>query len=81
MKIQRWKEKLFSALVDQKDSVTNERFIEAQSVYYYLRMDIQDLITAGGISDIKDGYLLWHDTMMPCQQVVFDVATICSMAP
>ena len=61
MKIQRWEEKLFSALVDQKDSSTNERFIEAQLVYYYQRMDTQDLITAGGISDIEDGYLLLSD--------------------
>ena len=61
MKIQRWEEKLFSALVDQKDSVTNERFIETRLVYYYQRMDTQDLITAGGISDIEDGYLLLSD--------------------
>ena len=61
MKIQRWEEKLFGAAVDQKDKVTNERFIEAQLVYYYQRMDTQDLITAGGISDIEDGYLLLSD--------------------
>ena len=49
MKIQRWEETLFCELVDQKDSVTDERLIEAQLVYYYQRMDSQDLITAGGI--------------------------------
>ena len=47
--------------MDQKDTVTNERFIEAQLVYYYQRMDTQDLITAGGISDIEDGYILLSD--------------------
>ena len=36
-------------------------FIEAQWVYYYQRMDTQDLITAGGISGIKNGYLLLSD--------------------
>ena len=55
------RKKLFSALVNQKDTVTNERFIVAQLVYYYHRMDTQDLITTGGISDIEDGYLLLSD--------------------
>jgi len=32
MKIQRWEEKLFGALVDQKDTLTNERIVEAQLV-------------------------------------------------
>jgi hypothetical protein len=61
MKIQRWEEKLFSIFVDQKDSVTNKRLIEAQLVYFYQHIDTQDLFTAGGILDIEDGYLLLSD--------------------
>jgi len=57
----KWEENLFSALVDQKENVTNERLIEVQLVYYYQRIDTQDQITAGGISDIEDGYLLLSD--------------------
>ena len=59
MKIQSWDEKLFRALVDQKDTVTKERFIEAQLVYYYQRMDTQDLITAGGIPDIEENMVVF----------------------
>jgi len=44
VKIQRWEEKLFNALVDPKESVVNERFIEAQLIFYYQRMDTQDLV-------------------------------------
>jgi len=62
MIIQRWKEKLYySAFVDQKETVTNERLVEVQMVYYYQRMDTQDFITTSGISDIEDGYLLLSD--------------------
>ena len=32
-------EKLFNALVDPKENVVNERFIETQMVYYHQRMD------------------------------------------
>ena len=52
VKIQRWEEKLFNALVDP-NSVVNERFIEAQLIYYYQRMDTQDLVA----TDDEDGYL------------------------
>ena len=61
VKIQRWEEKLFNALVDPKESTINERLIEAQLLFYYQRMDTQDLVAAGTISDIEDGYLLLSD--------------------
>ena len=48
---------------NSKENVVNERFIEAQLISYYQRMDIQDLVAAhsGTISDIEDGYLLPSD--------------------
>jgi len=61
VKIQRWEEKLFNALVDPIESAINECFIEAQLIFYYQRMDTQDLVAAGTISDIEDGYLLLSD--------------------
>ena len=48
-------------MVDPKENVVNERFIEAQLVLYCQRMDTQDLIATGTISDIEDGYLLMSD--------------------
>ena len=61
VKIQRWEEKLCNALVDPKESTINERFIEAQLIFYYQRMDTQDLVAAVTISDIEDGHLLLSD--------------------
>jgi hypothetical protein len=48
-------------LVDPKENVVNGRFIEAQMVCYYQRMDTQDLVAAGTISDIEERYLLLSD--------------------
>jgi len=61
VKIQRWEEKLFNALVDPKESTINERLIEVQLLFNYQRMDTQYLVAAGTISDIEDGYLLLSD--------------------
>ena len=48
-------------MIDPKENVVNERFIEAQLIFYYQRMDTQDLVAAGTISDIEDGYSLLSD--------------------
>ena len=60
-KVTRWEEKLFNALKDPNESSGNEREIEDHMNYYYQRMDTQDLITAGTVSDIADGYQLLAD--------------------
>ena len=60
-KVQRWEEKLFSALVDEKGIGVDERVMELKMAYYYQNMDTEDLITAGSISDIENGYLLLSD--------------------
>ena len=60
-KVQRWEEKLFSALVDEKVSGVDERFMETKMAFYYQNMDTEDLVMAGSISDIENGYLLLSD--------------------
>ena len=60
-KVQRWEEKLFSALVDEKGIGVDERIMETKMAYYYQNVDTEDLITAGSISDIENGYLLLSD--------------------
>ena len=60
-KVTRWEEKLFNALKDPNESSGNEREIEGHMNYYYQRMDTQDLITAGTVSDIAEGYQLLAD--------------------
>ena len=59
--MQRWEEKLFSALVDEKVSGVDERFMETKMAFYYQNMDTEDLVMAGSISDIENGYLLLSD--------------------
>ena len=44
-------------MVELKENVVNERFIEAQ-IGVLLVPDTQDLVATGTISDIEDGYLL-----------------------
>ena len=60
-KVQRWEEKLFSALVDEKGIGVDERIMETKMAYYYQNMDTEDLVMAGSISDIENGYLLLSD--------------------
>ena len=60
-KVQRWEEKLFSALVDEKGIGVDERVMELKMAYYYQNLDTEYLITAGSISDIENGYLLLSD--------------------
>ena len=57
-KNQRWEEKLFSALVDKNGIGVDERIMEIKLAYYYQNMDTEDLVMAGSISDIENGYLL-----------------------
>jgi hypothetical protein len=61
IKVTRWEEKLFNALVGENEKICNEREIGKQLNYFYQRMDTQDLITAGSISDISDNYQLLAD--------------------
>ena len=63
-KVQRWEEKLFSALVDEKGIGVDERIMETKMAYYYQNMDTEDLVMAGSISDIDNGYLLLSDLGM-----------------
>ena len=37
VKIQRWEEKLFNALIDPNENVVNKRFIETQMVMKFLK--------------------------------------------
>ena len=60
-KVQRWEEKLFSALVDEKGISVDERIMETKMAFYYQNMDTEDLVMAGSISDIDYGYLLLSD--------------------
>jgi len=41
-KVQRWEEKLFSALVDEKGIGVDERVMELKMAYYYQNMDTKD---------------------------------------
>ena len=53
--------KLFSKLVDEKGIGVDERIMEIKMAYYYQNMDTEDLVMAGSISDIENGYLLLSD--------------------
>jgi hypothetical protein len=58
----RWEEKLFNALMpDTAEKVCRETIIEREMNYYYQHMDTEDLVTAGNISDIGNGYGLLAD--------------------
>ena len=60
-KVQRWEKNFFSALVDENGIGFNERIVEINMAYYYQNMDTDDLVMAGSMSDIDDGYLLLSD--------------------
>jgi hypothetical protein len=48
-------------LVDEKGIGVDERIVEINMAYYYQNMDTEDLVMAGSISDIDNGYLLLSD--------------------
>ena len=60
-KVQRWEEKLSSALVHQKGIGVDERIVEIKMAYYYQNMNTEDLFMAGSISKIDNRYVLLSD--------------------
>ena len=62
MKVTRWEENLFNALLDPIKETIDERKIESKLNYYYQRLDTQ--VVAGRIGDVESNYQLLADLGM-----------------